>query len=40
MSDLKTSEYDFSAIPYNDLVSVAQRTLKYRDIFTVIWFLG
>jgi organic radical activating enzyme len=40
MSDLKTSEYDFSAIPFNDIVSVGQRTLLYRDIFSVSWLLG
>ena len=40
MSDLKTSQYDFSAIPFNDLVSVGQRTLLYRDIFSVSWLLG
>ena len=40
MSDLKTSQYDFSAIPFDDLVSVGQRTLLYRDIFSVSWLLG
>jgi len=40
MSDLKTSEYDFSAIPFDDIVSVGQRTLLYRDIFSVSWLLG
>lgn len=40
MSDLKTSTYDFSAIPFDDLTSVGQRTLLHRDIFTVSWLLG
>ena len=38
--DLKWSNYDFTKIPYNDLVSVGQRTLLYRDLFTVSWLLG
>jgi len=38
--DLKWSQYDFSKIPFDDIVSVGQRTLLYRDIFTVSWLLG
>jgi len=38
--DLKWSNYDFTKIPFNDLVSVGQRTLLYRDLFTVSWLLG
>ena len=38
--DLKWSEYDFSKIPFDDIVSVGQRTLLHRDIFTVSWLLG
>ena len=38
--DLKWSNYDFTKIPFDDLVSVGQRTLLYRDIFTVSWLLG
>ncbi|SVD59321.1 uncharacterized protein METZ01_LOCUS412175, partial [marine metagenome] len=38
--DLKWSNYDFTKIPYSDLVSVGQRTLLYRDLFTVSWLLG
>ncbi len=38
--DLKWSAYDFSKIPYQDLVKVGQRSLLYRDIFTVSWLLG
>ena len=40
MTDLKWSEYDFTKIPFDDLVSVGQRTLLHRDIFTVSWLLG
>ena len=39
-NDLKWSNYDFTKIPFDDLVSVGQRTLLYRDIFTVSWLLG
>ena len=38
--DLKWSNYDFSKIPFNDIVKVGQRTLLYRDLFTVSWLLG
>ena len=38
--DLKWSAYDFSKIPYQDIVKVGQRSLLYRDIFTVSWLLG
>ena len=40
MEDLKWSNYDFSKIPFDDIVSVGQRTLLYRDLFTVSWLLG
>jgi organic radical activating enzyme len=40
MTDLKISQYDFTKIPFDDLVSVGQRSLLYRDIFTVSWLLG
>jgi MoaA/NifB/PqqE/SkfB family radical SAM enzyme len=40
MNDLKTSEYDFTKIPYTDIVRVGQRTMLYRDLFTVSWLLG
>ena len=40
MNDLKWSNYDFSKIPFDDIVSVGQRTLLYRDLFTVSWLLG
>ena len=38
--DLKWSNYDFTKIPLDDIVSVGQRTLLYRDLFTVSWLLG
>jgi organic radical activating enzyme len=38
--DLTWSNYDFTKIPFNDIVQVGQRTLLYRDIFTVSWLLG
>jgi len=40
MSDLKTSEYDFTKIPFDNLVRVGQRTMLYRDLFSVSWLLG
>ena len=40
MNDLKWSEYDFTKIPYPELVRVGQRTMLYRDLFTVSWLLG
>ena len=38
--DLKWSNYDFTKIPFDNIVSVGQRTLLYRDLFTVSWLLG
>jgi len=40
MNDLKWSNYDFTKIPFDDLVRVGQRTMLYRDMFTVSWLLG
>lgn len=40
MSDLKWSEYDFSQIPFDDIVKLGQRSLLYRDLFNVSWLLG
>lgn len=37
---LEWSQYDFTQIPFDDLVSVGQRTMLYRDLFTVSWLLG
>ena len=39
-NELKWSSYDFTKIPYDDIVQVGQRTLLYRDLFTVSWLLG
>jgi|TARA_R110002167_G_scaffold276023_3_gene482027 organic radical activating enzyme len=38
--ELKWSNYDFTKIPFDDLIQVGQRTLLYRDLFTVSWLLG
>ena len=40
MSDLSWSAYDFTKIPYDDIVRVGQRTMLYKDLFTVSWLLG
>jgi len=37
---LNKSSYDFTKIPFNDLVRVGQRNMLYRDLFTVSWLLG
>jgi len=38
--DLSWSAYDFTKIPYDDIVRVGQRTMLYKDLFTVSWLLG
>jgi MoaA/NifB/PqqE/SkfB family radical SAM enzyme len=38
--DLSWSAYDFTKIPYDDIQRVGQRTMLYRDLFTVSWLLG
>ena len=38
--DLTKSAYDFTQIPFNNIVRVGQRTMLYRDLFTVSWLLG
>ena len=35
-----TSEYDFTKIPFDDLIRVGQRTMLYNDLFTISWILG
>ena len=30
--DLAWSEYDFTKIPFDDIIQVGQRTLLYRDL--------
>jgi len=39
-NDLKWSSYDFAQIPFDDITSIGQRTLLYRDLFNVSWLLG
>ena len=39
-NNLQWSNYDFTKIPFNDIVSLGQRSLLYRDLFTVSWLLG
>ena len=38
--DLKWSNYDFTKIPFDDIVQVGQRTLLYRDILLLVGSLG
>lgn len=38
--NLEWSNYDFTKIPFTDIVQVGQRNLLYRDLFTVSWLLG
>ena len=33
-------EYDFTKIPFDDIQALGQRTMLYRDLFTVSWLLG
>jgi organic radical activating enzyme len=40
LSDLKWSSYDFTQIPFDNIVSLGQRTLLYKDLFNVSWLLG
>ncbi len=37
---LHWSSYDFSSIPFPEIVKVGQRSLLYRDLFSVSWLLG
>ena len=34
------SNYDFNAIPFEDIEMVGQHTMVTRDLFTVSWLLG
>ena len=38
--DLKYSTYDFTKIPFDDLVRVGQRTMLHRDLFSISWLLA
>ncbi len=40
MTNLSYSDYDFSKIPFNEIVQIGQRTLLYQDLFNVSWILG
>jgi organic radical activating enzyme len=37
---LQQSNYDFTQIPFDKIVSFGQQTLLYKDLFTVSWLLG
>lgn len=37
---MNISSYDFTKIPFDKIVKVGQRSLIYRDLFTVSWLLG
>ena len=34
------NKHDFTKIPFDDIVKFGQRSLLYRDLFTVSWLLG
>jgi len=34
------STYDFTKIPFNNIIRLGQRNMLYRDLFTVSWLLG
>ena len=38
--DMKWSQYDFTQIPFDRIQKVGQRSMLYRDIFTVSFLLG
>lgn len=38
--DLTSSAYDFTKIPFKDITRLGQRTMLYRDLFTVSWILS
>ena len=37
---MKTSEYDFTKIPFDHIVKLGQISMLYNDMFTVSWLLG
>jgi hypothetical protein len=37
---LKWSQYDFTEIPFDRIVKLGQRSMLYRDMFTVSWLLN
>lgn len=40
MSQIDYSAYEFSQIPFDEIVRLGQRTLLYNDLFCVSWILG
>jgi len=38
--DLSKSQYDFTKIPFDKLTRVGQRSILYRDFFTVSWIIN
>ena len=40
MNNDAISSYDFTKIPFDRIVKLGQRTMLYRDMFTVSWLLG
>lgn len=40
MNKMLYSNYDFSKIPFDEIVHVGQRSLIYRDTFCISWLLG
>jgi MoaA/NifB/PqqE/SkfB family radical SAM enzyme len=37
---MRTSEYDFTKIPFDRIVKLGQISMLYNDLFTVSWLLG
>ena len=37
---MNKSTYDFTKIPFNNIIRLGQRNMLYRDLFTVSWLLG
>ena len=41
MNSISTlSDYDFNAIPFEDIEMVGQHSMVVKDLFTVSWLLG
>ena len=40
MNNLVNNNYDFTKIPFQNISNFGQRSLLYKDIFTVSWLLG
>ena len=37
---MNSNNYNFTKIPFNNIVSFGQRTLLYKDLFNISWLLG